>query len=375
MRTWTNRSGQTMQGKYTRLFSNIVVIGRGSVFVKAPLEELSDEDQAYVLEQVKQEPKRNRGKNGNTPAGKSPSPDTKKKAPKENDPDNPFPDEDEGPDASAGAADKTAKSYPERIWVDTSGNHLAAKFVRAEGDQVVLDAGGEVRSFPLFGFSETDREYLKLVSAPSSGKEGNASYRGSSLYPMPASDPSPSAPAGVPYSPPIRTGSDPFQAMREQEERRRQQQIEAQNRYIQQQQEAERRRQEEALRQQQQQQQQQEEARRRQEEAWRRQQAQPLGPIGTPGFPSVDPSRPMAPPSSSEMQVKYYICSNCKKAVSNPEVGGRCPHCGAVWDFVKDENGKVIKGSDISYTLIFRLIAVIVVAVGSLCGGAKLFRR
>jgi hypothetical protein len=381
MRTWNDRFGQSTKGRYLRLYGNLVVIERGSIFFKVPIEHLSDEDQAYVLDQVKKEPKRNRGKLGNAssekPSSQNNSRTAKETPPEKIDPDDPFQSSEDEPESPAASRSKEQTTYPERIWIDTAGYHLAAKLVRIEGDQVALDAEGQVSSFPLHGFSATDREYLKQIMSPPPGGPDNPSglppsaRAGSPLYPMPSEGPSApnpgySSPAPVPFSPPAYSPGGQFQRWNEEQQRRReeeaqrqrQQQAEAEN-LRQQQQEAERRRQEENDRQ--------------------RQLAQSSGPGLTPGFPfSMTPqetNQPAMEPNVPQIAVKQYYCSNCKKEVFNPKLGEKCPHCGCVWSFEKDETGKVVKTTPFYYTGIFQIIAGIVCFIAAIFGGAKLLHR
>ena len=146
-RTWTKKDGQTIQGEFVReLDGEVVLISQGKL-VTILLDDLNAADQQIAKDMAA-------GKEAPAPGGETPGDGPVIGAP--------------GADAPVGAPPKGEEKKPvtpqNRMWTDILGRVLQqAKFVRINGDSVVLMQGGRIKTVPYFTLIESDQQYVREV--------------------------------------------------------------------------------------------------------------------------------------------------------------------------------------------------------------------
>jgi len=142
-RTWTHADGRQMKAEFVREIDGEVTFLKDGKLITFPLDKLSEKDQQIIRDLT---------------MGK------------------PVPDEDAGT-ASAGAASSsspaasgdskkpaTAKiTIENRTWTDDRGNKTTAKFVRINGNDVVLNRSGRTLTVSFHSLSEEDQQYVRDV--------------------------------------------------------------------------------------------------------------------------------------------------------------------------------------------------------------------
>jgi hypothetical protein len=78
-----------------------------------------------------------------------------------------------GEPSAEGTPDSTSGAGP-RTWRDINGRELQAEFISANAQTVTLRVNGNVQSFPLIGFSQSDRDWI----ATQQGAEGSEATEG-----------------------------------------------------------------------------------------------------------------------------------------------------------------------------------------------------
>ena len=147
-RTWTSADGRTMQAEFVREVDGEVTFLKGGKLVTISLEKLSEKDQQVVkdLTAGKEVPEGDAG-GEKGPAGQQASGTTEKPA-----------------------KGKKPLAIQTRTWTDRFGLKSSGKFVRVDGDDVVLSRGARVISVPFTNLSADDQQYVRDVLT-SQGKE------------------------------------------------------------------------------------------------------------------------------------------------------------------------------------------------------------
>lgn len=144
-RTWTSADGRTMKAEFVREIDGVVTFLKEGKLVTIPLDKLSAEDQQIIRDLAMGKP---------IPDEEDPAPT----APTASD------------DSSASKApDKTGDDKPAaakitieiRTWTDNRGNKTNAKFVRVNGNDVVLNRTGKILTVTFDSLSEADRQYIR----------------------------------------------------------------------------------------------------------------------------------------------------------------------------------------------------------------------
>jgi DNA-directed RNA polymerase subunit RPC12/RpoP len=157
-RTWTSSDGRQMKAEFVRLIDGEVTFLKDGKLVTVPMERLSERDQQIVRDlaagkPVPDEPVSNQP-NVPDPFG-SPSP-----APSARDP------------GAAGRATTPAApparsdgriTIENRPWIYDNNKQTTARFVRVNGNDVVLNRAGKVLTIPFFSLSEADQDYVRQV--------------------------------------------------------------------------------------------------------------------------------------------------------------------------------------------------------------------
>ncbi len=161
VRTWTNTDGRTMQAEFVREVDGDVTFLKNGKLIVVPLEKLSVEDQKVVQDLA---------------AGKEPeddpfTPTAERKTPVEEKPAE-LPAEKPAAEKPEANSDKPKKpvTIQTRTWTDRFGNKSSGKFVRVDGNDVVLSRGARVVTVAFGNLSEADQEYVRSVLT-SQGKE------------------------------------------------------------------------------------------------------------------------------------------------------------------------------------------------------------
>jgi hypothetical protein len=319
-RSWTDRQGRQIEAEFVRVFNGTAILKQGTRILSVPLNNLSEADQAFV------------NNDGEAP-----------------------------PEEVAQPTPLDAPTAPEkRTWTDLNGNQIEATFVRLHASQVVLEAGGRVKSLDIEKFTDDDHAYVKQLLV-AQGDQGQADALDQYLanQQQASNNNVPSRPAGVrPATPatPSFTAPDSFMQQQLAESRRR---MEEQQQRMEQQREQDRQRREQAMQRHQEQmaqqqrdsesrRQQQEQERRERDAEMQRQREEMLAnnsrpqnnrvDIPSPSVPS--PSVPSSPSYSHNSGPAYevvYECGSCKKEVpASYGAGSNCPHCGIVFNYVED---------------------------------------
>jgi hypothetical protein len=149
-RTWKDKTGRIIDGKFVRVTGDsVVILLRSNKPLMVPLDLLSDEDVEYVRSQSKKS---------------NPKDDA---SPKKSE--NPFEETEQKSRTSAktsqassekAAASGSENDSSERTWVDANGNQLVAKFEYVEGTMVALSKKGVIKKYPIIMFSVSDRQYI-----------------------------------------------------------------------------------------------------------------------------------------------------------------------------------------------------------------------
>ena len=157
VRNWTSTDGRTMQAEFVRELDGEVTFIKDGKLIVIKLDKLSDKDQQVVKDLA---------------AGKEP----------EEDPFTPVPSAtpsrekpaDTSAEKPAGKSEKSEKKKPiaiqSRTWTDRFGNKSTGKYVRVDGNDVVMTRGTKVVKLAFSNLSDADQEYVRNVLI-SQGKE------------------------------------------------------------------------------------------------------------------------------------------------------------------------------------------------------------
>ncbi len=193
-RTWTDARGRQIEAEFVRVHNGRAVLKQGAKVHAVPWTFLSEKDQDYLRERLKEEGKEHLAPKKIDVPGSSPS----DSAPADG-------------DLEPGAEDDADKVEENRTWTDLKGNQIVAGFAGIEAGRVVLDQDGLTRDFPFQFFSLSDQAYVRrimegrglghLVPAP----PGSLSSPPSAAAPpmVPGSRPGPNTMAGGPRNPPF----------------------------------------------------------------------------------------------------------------------------------------------------------------------------
>jgi hypothetical protein len=144
-RTWTHSDGRQMKAEFVREIDGEVTFLKDGKLVTFPLDQLSEKDRQIIRDLT---------------MGK------------------PIPDEDTGAspapagsgtrEPAASGGDSTTPSRPKitienRTWTDDRGNKTAGKFVRINGNDVVLNRSGRTLTISFYSLSEEDQQYVRDV--------------------------------------------------------------------------------------------------------------------------------------------------------------------------------------------------------------------
>jgi hypothetical protein len=160
VRTWTNSEGKTMEAEFVRELDGDVTFLKGGKLLVIKMEKLSEKDQQVVKD---------------LSAGKEPEEDPFT-APPEKPAEKPAESSGEKPAAPAttpaGKSNRPTKPVviQTRTWTDRFGNKSTGKFVRVDGNDVVINRGTRVITVVFGNLSDGDQEYVRNLLI-SQGKE------------------------------------------------------------------------------------------------------------------------------------------------------------------------------------------------------------
>jgi len=161
VRTWTNADGRTMEAEFVRELNGDVTFVKDGKLIVIRLDKLSLKDQQAVKDLSE----------GKEPADEDPfkTPEGKSASDSGSSTGGLFGDD--KPNNSSGT-DKPKKpiSIQTRTWTDRFGNKSTGKFVRMNGNDVVMNRGTKPVSVPFFNLSDADQDYVREVLI-SQGKE------------------------------------------------------------------------------------------------------------------------------------------------------------------------------------------------------------
>ena len=150
-RTWTSADGRTMEAEFVRELDGDVTFIKDGKLIVIKLEKLSAKDQQAVKDlSAGKEPEEDPF---TTPPAVTPSEEVPAEKPPENN-------------------DKPKKQIviQTRTWTDRFGNKSSGKFIRVDGNDVVMKAGTKVLTVAFANLSDGDQEYVREILT-SQGKE------------------------------------------------------------------------------------------------------------------------------------------------------------------------------------------------------------
>ncbi|MGI8982238.1 MAG: hypothetical protein ACR2FY_23645 [Pirellulaceae bacterium] len=155
VRTWTSADGRTMQAEFVSELDGDVTFLKDGKLIVLRAEKLSKQDQQDIKDlaagkQPKEDPFSAPGAGGGTPGKVNPV--------------------GEGPAESD--KPKKAIAVQTRTWTDRFGLKSSGKFVRVDGNDVVLSRGARVITVPFANLSDEDQDYVRNLLT-SQGKEAD----------------------------------------------------------------------------------------------------------------------------------------------------------------------------------------------------------
>jgi hypothetical protein len=151
VRTWTSADGRTMEAEFVRELDGDATFLKDGKLIVIRVEKLSEKDQQVIKD---------------ISAGKDPEQDRS---------DSPAAEGNTPPEKPEKGAERPAKSkkpiaIQTRTWTDRFGVKSSGKFVRMDGNNVVLNRGTRVITVPFENLSDGDQEYVRELLI-SQGKE------------------------------------------------------------------------------------------------------------------------------------------------------------------------------------------------------------
>ena len=158
VRSWTSTDGRTMQAEFVRELDGDVTFIKDGKLIVIKLEKLSEKDQQVVKDLA---------------AGKEPEEDpftpVPTATPREEKPAE-TPAEKRGEKSGEKPEKKKPITIQSRTWTDRFGNKSTGKYIRVDGNDVVLTRGTRVVTVAFGNLSDGDQEYVRNVLI-SQGKE------------------------------------------------------------------------------------------------------------------------------------------------------------------------------------------------------------
>ena len=150
VRTWTSADGRTMEAEFVRELDGDATFLKDGKLIVIRVEKLSEKDQQVIKElssgkEPEPDPFSNSETAGSTPAEKPDGAEKPKKKP---------------------------IAIQNRTWTDRFGVKSSGKFVRVDGNDVVLNRGTRVITVPFENLSDGDQEYVREILI-SQGKEAD----------------------------------------------------------------------------------------------------------------------------------------------------------------------------------------------------------
>jgi len=130
-RNWTDTSGNRITADYVRVHEGLVILRQGSRLIKCPYEQFSEEDKAYIRQQME-------GENSGL----------RKRSSEE---------QDLGETTSA---EETGSDYELRTWTDVQGRRLLATYSDFVAGDIELVKDGSRVTYPYNLFSAADQAYV-----------------------------------------------------------------------------------------------------------------------------------------------------------------------------------------------------------------------
>lgn len=160
-RKWTDASGNTVNADFVRVHEGDVILRQGGRLIRCPYEKFSEEDKAYIREQMARVERKKSGQPVVQPA--SPP----------------------GQAASSGGREL-------RTWQDVQGRKILAQYAGFSAGNIELLKDGARVAYPFVNFSATDQAYVREILV--------AEGRGNELPKVQAEEGGgmPQAPAGPP---------------------------------------------------------------------------------------------------------------------------------------------------------------------------------
>jgi hypothetical protein len=148
VRTWTSTDGRTMEAEFVRELDGDVTFLKDGKLIVIRAEKLSEKDQQVIKD---------------LSAGIERTEDSSNKPATSDGPPEESPDE-ATPKSGKAIAIKT------RTWTDRFGARSSGKFIRVDGNNVIINRGTRVLTVPFDSLSDADQEYVREVLI-SQGKE------------------------------------------------------------------------------------------------------------------------------------------------------------------------------------------------------------
>jgi hypothetical protein len=146
VRTWTSIDGRTMEAEFVRELDGDVTFLKDGKLIVIRVEKLSEKDQRVVKDlSAGQDPASSPSTNGGSAVKKPTESPPKPKKP---------------------------MTIQSRTWTDRFGVKSSGKFIRVDGNDVVINRGTRVITVPFANLSDGDQEYVREVLI-SQGKEGD----------------------------------------------------------------------------------------------------------------------------------------------------------------------------------------------------------
>lgn len=150
-RTWTDTTGRSMKAEFLRLEGTDVVFRKEGKEVTVPISRLSPQDRDAVR--------------GLSEQGDAENPfevEAVENPFEVESVENPFEVESVEKDSAPSPPDaaETPQRIGQRIWTDLQGKQIKAKFVRINGQNVVLSRAGRIAMVPYYNLSQADQDYV-----------------------------------------------------------------------------------------------------------------------------------------------------------------------------------------------------------------------